>query len=151
MLLLRPSPGVCIDRQVILRLKIDEAMKRSVGSRHFAEEHQALQVYLEKHWFPSIKRNQRKEFDLYSCELSKVNRALWGLEDEIRRLRSLPQSGRKRETKRIVSIAFAIPQLNDDRARVVEKINAPFQCDRSRKAVFDHGKAGRAKEPASAH
>ena len=126
MLLLRPSPGVCVDRQVILRLKIDEAVRRSVESGHFAKEDQALQVYLEEQWFRSINHSQRKEFDLYSRELSKVNRALWDLEDEIRRLRSLPQSGRERETKRIVSIAFAIPELNDDRARLVEKINALF-------------------------
>jgi hypothetical protein len=126
MLLLRPSPGVCVDRQVILRLKIDEAARKSVESGHFREEHQALQVYLEEHWFPSIKHNQRIEFDVYSRELSKVNRALWDLEDEIRLLRSLPQSGRERQTKRLVSIAFAIPDLNDDRARLVENINALF-------------------------
>jgi len=127
MLLLHPSPGVCVDRRVILRLKIDEAVRRNVESRHFAEEDHALQVYLEKHWFPSITHKQRKEFDLHSRKLSKVNRALWDLEDEIRHLRSLLRSGREQETKRIVSIAFAIPELNDNRARLVEKINALFK------------------------
>jgi len=126
MLLLRPSPGVCVDRQVILRLKTDEALRRSVESRHFSEEDQGLQIYLEKHWFPSINHKQRKTFDLYSRQLSKVNRALWDLEDEIRHLRSLSRSGRERKTKRIVAIAFAIPELNDDRARLVEKINHLF-------------------------
>jgi len=126
MLLLRPSPGVCVDRQVILRLKIAEAVRRSVESRHFVEEDRALQTYLERHWFPTIKHKQRKEFDLYSRELSKVNRGLWDLEDEIRYLRTLSESGRERETKRVVSIAFAIPELNDDRARLVQKINALF-------------------------
>ena len=75
MLLLRPTPGVCVDRQSILRLKIDQAAKRSLQSEHFADEHRALQGYLEEHWFPSIKHNQRKEFDLHSRDLAKVNRA----------------------------------------------------------------------------
>jgi len=126
MLLLRPTPGVCVDRQSILRLKIDQASKRSLKSGHFADEHRALQDYLEEHWFPSIKHNQRKEFVLHSRALAKVNRALWDLEDEIRRLRSLSAGGRERASKHIVSIAFAIPELNDDRARLVEKINALF-------------------------
>jgi len=127
MLLLRPSPGQCVDRQVILRLKIHEAAKRNLESRQFAEEHQALQAYLEKYWFPSINQNQRREFALYSRQLSKVNRALWDLEDDIRRLKALSPNGRERETRRIVSIAFAIPEFNDDRARLVEKINALFK------------------------
>ena len=143
MLLLRPSPGVCVDRQVILRLKIDASLKRSVESRHFADEHQALEVYLEKKWFPSLTHNQRSQFARYSSELSQVNRALWDLEDEIRNLKSLPQSGRERETKRIVSIAFAIPELNDDRARLVEKINALFQVVAQEKLYLTTSTASR--------
>lgn len=146
MLLLRPSPGVCVDRQVILQLKIDEAARRSVESKHFAEEHQALEVYLEKHWFPSLKHKQRKEFDRYSRELSLVNRALWDLEDEIRHLKSLPQSGRERETKRIVSIAFDIPELNDDRAHLVGKINALFKVIAQEKLYLTSPRTARRKD-----
>jgi len=146
MLLLRPSPGVCVDRQVILRLKIDEAVRRSVESGHFANEDQALQVYLQEQWFPSINHGQRKEFDLRSRELSKVNRALWDLEDEIRRLKSLSPDEREQESKRIVAIAFAIPELNDERARLVAKINALFKVIAQEKLYLTVSKGPRRKK-----
>ena len=145
MQLLRPTPGVCVDRQVILRLKIDKAAKKNLESRHFAEEHQALQGYLEEHWFPSINYDQRKEFALYSRELSKVNRALWDLEDDIRRLKALSPDGRERKTKRIVSIALAIPEFNDDRARLVARINALFNVIAQEKLYLTAARTTRRK------
>ena len=126
MLLLRPSPGACVDRQTILRLKIENSARRGVDATQFEEEDRALQLYLEQNWFSSSNRDWRGEFEKHSSELLQVNKALWNLEDEIRCLQSLPNEKRGERTERIVSIAFEIPQLNDERARLVEMINALF-------------------------
>lgn len=126
MLLLRPSPGACVDRQTILRLKIENSARRGVDAMQFEEEDRALQLYLEQNWFSSSNRDWRGEFEKHSSALLQVNRALWNLEDEIRCLQSLSVEKRGEKIERIVSIAFEIPRLNDERARLVETINAMF-------------------------
>ena len=126
MLLLRPSPGACVDRQTILRLKIENSARRGVDAKQFEEEDRALRLYLEQNWFSSSNRDWRGEFEKHSSELLLVNKALWNLEDEIRYLQSLPVEKRGERIDRILSIAFEIPRLNDERARLVEMINALF-------------------------
>jgi len=125
-LLLRPSPGACADRQTILRLKIENSARRAVDAMQFEEEDRALRLYLEQNWFSSSNRDWRGEFEKHSSALLQVNKALWNLEDEIRYLQSLSVEKRGEKIERIVSIAFEIPRLNDERARLVEMINALF-------------------------
>ena len=126
MLLIRPTPGACVDRQTILRLKMEEAARTGVDARHFAEEHKALQVYLEENWFSSGQPDWTEEFAACTSELARVNQALWHLEDEIRHLKSLAPEERQPKTERLVTIALAIPELNDERARIVSKIDTLF-------------------------
>ncbi len=126
MLLIRPTPGACVDRQTILRLKMEEAARTGVDARHFAEEHKALQTYLEEKWFGSGQPNWAEQFEASTAELARVNQALWHLEDEIRQLKAVAPEERQRETDRVVEIALAIPELNDERSRFVSKIDALF-------------------------
>jgi len=126
MLLLQPTPGACVDRQTILRFKMDEAARTRLDARHFADEHKALQLYLEENWFRRGEPNWIEQFDACAAELARVNQALWHLEDEIRHLRSLTPAERQTRTERVVTIALAIPELNDERASFVSKIDALF-------------------------
>jgi hypothetical protein len=105
---------------------MDEAGRNGLDAKHFAEEHRALQLYLEENWFPSATHNWPQQFEMHSSELARVNQALWDLENEIRHLKSLSSEERREKAERIVSIALAIPELNDDRAGFVGMINALF-------------------------
>jgi hypothetical protein len=127
MLLIRPNPGACVDRQTILDLKIAEAPKMGIDPQHFEMERRAVQLYLEQSWFAApIQSNWKESFNSYFSELAKVNQELWVLEDEIRYVRSLSGEEKAKRKDRIVSIALAIPALNDERAVVVGKIDALF-------------------------
>jgi len=126
MQLLRPSPGECVDRQTILRIKIQEGAKTGLDCRHFGDEDGALQLYLERTWFQAATSDRVEQLQLFSAELKKVNQSLWDLENKIRNLKSLSSEERDERTKDIVSIALAIPELNDERARLVAVINSLF-------------------------
>jgi hypothetical protein len=126
MQLLRPSPGECIDRQTILQIKIQEATKAGSDGRHFRDEDKELQLYLERTWFQAAQGEVVKRLELFSADLKKVNQSLWDLENKIRYLKSLPKEKRDKRTEDIVSIALAIPELNDERARLVGIINSLF-------------------------
>jgi hypothetical protein len=126
MQLLRPSPGECVDRQTILRIKIQEATKTDLDCKHFGDEERELQLYLEKTWFPAATADRVKQLELFSAELKKVNQSLWDLENKIRNLKSLSVEECDKKAREIVSVAFAIPELNDERARLVAEINALF-------------------------
>jgi len=126
MQLLRPSPGECVDRQTILQIKIQEATKAGSDCRHFRDEDGELQLYLKKTWFQAAKGDVVKRLELLSGDLKKVNQSLWDLENKIRYLKSLSKRQRDKRTEDIVSIALAIPELNDERARLVSVINSLF-------------------------
>src|SRR5689334_11309077 len=126
MSLLHPSPGECVDRQTILRLKISNARKLEMEHRHFIDEYEVLQQFLEHTWFPEGKGSWRPLFEQYAVELGKVNQTLWDLEDEIRYLKNLSEEERQLRLERLVTVALAIPEMNDVRARVVAKLNALF-------------------------
>lgn len=126
MQLLRPSPGEYVDRQTILQIKTQEAAKAGLDCRHFRDEDGELQLYLETTWFQAAQGDAVEQLELFSAELKKVNRSLWHLENKIRNLKSLSSEERDKRTKDIVSVALAIPELNDERARLVAVINSLF-------------------------
>jgi len=138
MQLLRPSPGECVDRQTILRIKIQEAAKTGLDCRHFGDEDGELQLYLEKTWFQAATGAQVEQLELFSAELKKVNQSLWDLENKIRNLKLLSTEERDKRTKDIVSIALAIPELNDERARLVAVINSLFGLMAQEKLYLQH-------------
>lgn len=135
--LLHPSPGECVDRQTILKLKIANAKAKEKESQHFQEEFESLVQFLEQHWFPKARGEWRQRFMQYTDELQTVNQTLWNLEDEIRELKAFPEEKRRLHRERIVAVAFAVPENNDVRARVVAKINALFGLSVPEKLYLD--------------
>lgn len=126
MRLLRPSPGECVDRRTILQIKMRKAVKLGANCKHFADEDQQLQSYLESIWLQNLADGTCRRVEKFSLELQKVNEALWDLENRIRQLRSLSDEKRRERTEEIVSVALAIPELNDERARLVAAIDSLF-------------------------
>jgi cell division protein ZapA (FtsZ GTPase activity inhibitor) len=81
---------------------------------------------MEKTWLQGKSGSQIQQLELFAAELRKVNQSLWDLENNIRHLRSLSREQRSRRIAEVVSIALAIPELNDERARIVAGINSLF-------------------------
>jgi hypothetical protein len=153
MRMLRPSPGEVVDRQTILELKaqygqsldqqktiekvIVEEDKKRIGTtvlqgaskinlKPFLDEHEALQKYLEKDWFPMIatSEDKQKDFDSLYEQLSETNHDLWKLEDQARILVSAPDKYTDIANRRAAEVLFTINASNDRRAELVKKINA---------------------------
>lgn len=117
--LLNPGIGDICDRLTILALKILHAGDRPV--EHFVTERNGLLTKLRAStlngsWFEHV------------LSLGAVNARLWALEDEIRRLR---RQDDEKDARTVACVAFAIADLNDERARLVGLINEltgdPFQ------------------------
>ena len=115
--------GEIVDRLTILALKILYAGQQDKPVEHFTNEQHALLVMLRGKtlngvWFE------------HAVGLGAVNGALWRVEDQMRELRNLP-NGERAEwagfgqtfNERVVTTAFRIQELNDERARLVEAIN----------------------------
>lgn len=139
MRLIRPTPGECADRQTILQIKMRVCAQKKIPLQHFVEEHNSIQTYLEKEWFPGLIIKQGKlageKYDQMMLDLEKVNQGLWNLEDEIRSIMALSDAHREDKKQRVVEIAFTIPELNDIRARIVGEINQLFEV-KTREKVY---------------
>lgn len=145
MRMLHPSPGEIVDRQTILQLKLQAINKQprahapldlegkpagtvrtavagKLDPTQFELEHNELQEYLEKFWFPDLKPDVGKNFNALMEDLAEVNQRLWQLEDEARQLRYASMRGNL-EGDRPKEILFAINDWNDRRADLVQKIN----------------------------
>ena len=103
--------GEITDRLSILSLKklFGEQAGRDIA--HWRNEQTALLVQT---------RNRTLNLEL-SLELAAVNAALWHKEDELRAYRR--HGGTVVPAVAIVSCAFRIQELNDQRAALVHKIN----------------------------
>lgn len=119
--LLDPGPGECLDRLVILALKIRHATAQDRPTAHWDDEVQQIVAYMEA-------RGWQTQEDLVE-QLTTVNGDLWELEDELRDFRSglgyLPHL--------VVAAAFRIQALNDERARLVGAINRQAGIERQEK------------------
>lgn len=151
MRLLKPAPGEIVDRQTILELKmkyaqgyeepkmfegtgIEEHANQArvtiegiskVDIKPFAEEHEALQVYMEKHYFPNIApfKHHQKAYDEFYAELLEVNGQLWKLEDQARLLAKAPNRFLEAAAVEATDVLFSITATNDRRANLVKQIN----------------------------
>ena len=117
--LMNPSPGELLDRRTILRLKIEAGQRRQVDVGHFQEELGLIEAALAD-WLGKTADVDRRAYDEATKELAKVNRQLWGAEDEVRQLR-------RTERDRLADLAKLIPELNDRRADLVQKVNRLFR------------------------
>jgi len=115
--------GEIVDRLTILALKILYAGQQGKPTEHFEQERNALLVMLRG-------RELNSGWFEHTIALAAVNGALWRVEDQMRELRNLP-NGERAEwagfgqtfNERVVTTAFRIQELNDERARLVETIN----------------------------
>ncbi len=114
MRLVSPGAGEISDRLTILALKIlyGEAADKDV--KHFKAERQTLLAQilsktLNGSWFEPV------------LELAAVNASLWHAEDLLRIHRELGQTAEN--TDEIVTLAFRVQELNDQRAALVQRIN----------------------------
>ena len=157
MRLLKPSPGECVDRQTILQLKMAAADPGNLSTKVDADktitdgettwavnrtlvknastvditpwqyEHEAIQQYLEKEWFPTRSIDIADSFDLLSDQLFEINQKLWKLEDEARELKGTSQNTARAFRAEVV--LFEITMSNDKRAELVRQINQLFGVD----------------------
>ncbi|MBI2957130.1 MAG: hypothetical protein HYY26_07455 [Acidobacteria bacterium] len=119
--LMNPSPGELVDRKTILHLKIEAGRQRNVKVAHFQQELELIEAALAD-WLRKSGDTDRDGYAKATQELAEVNRKLWRAEDEVRRL---PRS----ERDRLAELAKLIPELNDRRAELVQRVNRLFRVD----------------------
>ncbi len=134
MQLVSPSPGVCADRHTILHLKIRAACSRGIPETHLVEECNAIEEYLEHHYFSKYP-SATADYDLLYQDMARVNAQLWDLEDEQRQaLEEWERSGMRGASRELLVSAggrsFKITKLNNRRAHLVEDISALFGVPR---------------------
>jgi len=154
--ILKPNPGECVDRQTILQLKMKygagksdskvttETTEMASSTEHmrlsrtkmedpspiniqpFADEHEMIQEYLEKNYFPDIAAfpDKQKNFDVYLDQLLEINESLWKLEDQARILREAPDKDSMAVKERKAEVLDLITESNDRRALMVKQINS---------------------------
>lgn len=125
MSLINPSPGELVDRKTILRLKIAAARERQVDDLHFQKELELIEAALLE-WLRKNAGADRRAYEEAAQGLAEVNRKLWQAEDEVRQL---PRT----ERDRLAELAKLIPELNDRRADLVQRVNRLFHVSRVEK------------------
>jgi len=123
--LIHPSPGELLDRKTILLLKIEAGRQRQVDVAHFQEELELIEAALAD-WLRRNTDADRRAYDESGKELAEVNRKLWHAEDEVRKL---PPS----EKDRLAELAKRIPELNDRRCDLVQRVNRLFRVSQVEK------------------
>ncbi len=125
MRLIRPSPGELLDRKTILYLKVDAGRQRQMGVAHFEEELKMIEAALAD-WFGKNPGADRRAYEEAARELADVNRKLWIAEDEVRELARSAKD-------RLAELAKWIPELNDQRADLVQRVNRLFHVSQTEK------------------
>ena len=136
---INPNPGTCVDRQTILILKIEAGQKKNgVFVKHWADECNAIQDYLEKNFFLLVPKSIQDPYDKLYKELAAVNKQLWDLEDEQRIALAEFESKHGLSATELVPDgledlllktgirSFKITKLNNKRAQLVSQINTLF-------------------------
>ena len=125
MRLINPSPGELLDRKTILHLKIEAGRQRQMDVVHFQEELELIETTLAD-WLRRNAGADRRAYDQATGELAEVNRKLWQAEDEVRQLS-------RSERDRLADLAKSIPELNDQRADLVQRVNRLFHVSQTEK------------------
>lgn len=105
------SWGELIDKITILEIKLDKIQDK-LARTHIAEEHRAL-----RNIFDTGLTSHPHIMSLY-VRLQKINRKLWGIEDQIR-----DEERAKRFGETFIALARAVYLTNDERARIKREIN----------------------------
>lgn len=117
MRLINPGAGEISDRLTILSLKLLFGAELGRDLTAFRTERTALLSQIRSRtlngaWFDSV------------LELATVNAALWHAEDDLRTLRADWEQAPVKRTLLVADLAFRIQSLNDQRAVLIDKINA---------------------------
>lgn len=150
--LLHPVPGECVDRQTILILKIravsdkpravapisyktdaegavvetkvnSTAVVTALDPTPFMQEHDEIQAFMEKYWFPQLDEQKGLEFNHLFEQLQDANEHLWKLEDEARQLKEAYELRALPSLDHAAEVLFSINDWNDKRAEIVRSIN----------------------------
>jgi hypothetical protein len=96
----------------------------------FIDEHEMLQGYLEREWFPSLIRQTGAdiEFDRLYEELAEVNAELWKMEDRAHVMLAASKSIERCSPtdKQAADVFYSIIESNQKRMELVGKINRLF-------------------------
>ena len=113
-LLIPISLGELIDKITILRIKFEKI--NSISARkNISLELEKLQKVLSDTIESSVKL---KKFEI---KLSKINQALWDVEDQLRE-----KEKEKKFDKKFISLARMVYYKNDERAKIKRMINKSF-------------------------
>ena len=110
MSLLHPTPGQVLDRLSILRLKQEAYANQGRDAAGLVKEISELIAHINKLGvsLPAVA--------ILREELATINEALWSAEDRVRQLGAS-------EVRELAATAKVIAQLNDDRMRLVKRID----------------------------
>ena len=117
--LMNPSPGELVDRKTILHLKIEAGRRQQVDISHFQAELDLIEAALAE-WFRKSAGADRRSYEEATKDLADVNQQLWRAEDEVRQLQ-------RSERDRLAELTKLIPELNDRRAELVQRVNRLFR------------------------
>lgn len=131
MSLLQPTPGELLDRQTILTLKAHYALAAKKEPHFYVKEVEDIQRYLEQHFFATAPKSVQMHFDSLLNSLRLVNTQLWKHEDEIRASRKQPVTDTY-----VKVIAYAIADLNDQRAKLIKEVNELFGVDTHEEKLY---------------
>lgn len=106
--------GEVCDRLSILALKILFGELKGVDVGHFQRERAAL--------LPKLAASSAGRWTEHYIDLAAVNAALWQAEDELRVFRNAGEG--KSHASEIAACAFRIQDWNDQRASLIQQINA---------------------------
>jgi|HubBroStandDraft_5_1064220.scaffolds.fasta_scaffold00774_9 hypothetical protein len=96
----------------------------------FVDEHEMIQVYLEREWFPSLESRigADAEYDRLLEELTEVNAEIWKLTDRgqvlLERAKSLERCSANDRTA--AEVLYGTIEQNNKRAELVGRINQLF-------------------------
>jgi hypothetical protein len=133
-MLLDPDVGEVLDRQSILRLKIEMGMNKGVPTEAWEQENSDLDAYLAKKmqsWQRTATSFSVDDFGKLTGELGQCNIQLWRDEDALRLLMGevsfspLPEPTSEQALK-IAFFALRIANVNDRRSELIRQINGLF-------------------------
>ena len=123
--LINPTPGELLDRKTILRLKIEAGRRQKLDVAHFEEELRLIDAALSD-WLQKDADASQQLFAEGEKGLAEVNQKLWHAEDEVRETPTTDKN-------RLAELAKLIPELNDHRAALVQRVNGLFRVAQAEK------------------
>ena len=103
-----------------------------INIQPFVDEHEMIQTYLEREWFPSLESRTGAdiEFDRLYEELAEVNAIIWKVTDQghvlLAACKSLGKLIVPLPPEKAADVLYTTIEQNDKRAELVRRINELF-------------------------